>query len=299
MSRPTISTINFSELDDRVVQSAIRAVNRQITEDFTGIWGSDWELTLHASAANPNDLDTLPNEPVRGAGVLYLVNESTLPGALGYHFINAGEVPFGFVFVLDPATNEWTITLSHEALEMMIDPTANVLVPGPDPRNPAGGNIVLHAYEVCDAVERTSYDIDGIAVSNFITPNWFFEGDVQGTRNDFLGVGVKSFLATPGSHLAFFDLNQGWQVYFGQSQDLKAGLARRVERYIRERRRPDESKVLSILAAAKEKPARNILERGKLGMERVSGITRTDRHKAAVEKLFQHLLEAKSSGVYV
>jgi hypothetical protein len=58
------------------------------------------------------------------------VNESTLPGALGYHFINAAEVPFGFVFVLDPNSNEWTITLSHEALEMIIDPTANVLVPG-------------------------------------------------------------------------------------------------------------------------------------------------------------------------
>ena len=209
MGRPTISTINFSQLDDRVVQRAIRAVNRQITEDFSGVWGSDWELVLHASAANPNDPDNLPNEPVRGAGVLYLVDESTLPGALGYHFINGAEVPFGFVFVLDPGGNEWTITLSHEALEMIIDPTANVLVPGPDPRNPAGGNIVLHAYEVCDAVERTSYDIDGIAVSNFITPNWFFEGDAPATRNDFLGVGVQSFLATPGSHLAFFDLNQG------------------------------------------------------------------------------------------
>ena len=287
MGKPTISTINFSQLDDRVVQHAIRSVNRQITEDFTAVWGSDWELVLHASAADPSDPDSLPNEPVRGAGVLYLVNESTLPGALGYHFINGAEVPFGFVFVLDPISNEWTITLSHEALEMIIDPTANVLVPGPDPRNPTNGNIVLHAYEVCDAVERTSYDVDGVAVSNFITPNWFFEGDGPVTRNDFLGVGVNSFLATPGSHLAFFDLNDGWQQIIGQSSGSAGRLAARVDQYYRERKRPDEKKMLAILAETKARLAGKIIDRGRLGMERVSGITRTDRHQAAVEKLFR------------
>lgn len=216
------------------------------------------------------------------------MNESTLPGALGYHFINAAEVPFGFVFVLDPNSNEWTITLSHEALEMIIDPTANVLVPGPDPRNPTNGHVVLRAYEVCDAVERTSYDINGIAVPNFITPNWFFEGDGAATRNDFLGVDVNSFLATPGSHLAFYDLNDGWQQIIGQSKEPASKLAVRVNQYYRERKRPDEKKLLSILSETKERLAGKMIERGRLGMERVRGIMRTDRHQTAVEKLFQY-----------
>src|SRR5882724_907542 len=248
MASPIISVIDFSELSDREVQRAIRAVNRQIADDFAPIWGNSWALTLHASGADPKNLDALPDEPVRGAAVLYLVNESTLPGALGYHAINAAEIPFGFVFVLDPKGSDWTVTLSHETLELMLDPTASVLVPGPDPRNPTGGNYVLHSYEVCDAVERTSYDIDGIEVSNFITPNWFSEGDGTGTRNDFLGVGVKSFGATRDSHLAFFDLSQGrWETYFGQSASAKAGYKDRLERFYCERKRPESEKARAML----------------------------------------------------
>ena len=220
MAFPTISVINFtSDLTDREVQEAIRAVNRQITEDFAPVWGAIWDLRLHASPFDPAEPETVANDPVQGEAVLYLVDESHLPGAAGYHAMNNAEKPYGFVFITDP--NEWTVTLSHEALELIIDPTVNVLVPGPDPRPGQSDNQVLHAYEVCDAVERTSYEIDGIRVSNFITQQWFFSGEAAGTRNDFLGVGVGSFGATTGSHLAFFDLNAGsWVTFLGGARKL-------------------------------------------------------------------------------
>ena len=185
MPFPTISVVNFSDLADDEVQVAIRAVNRQIQEDFAPIWGAVWDLRLHGSAFDAINIDSLVEEHVQGEGVLYIVDQSHLPGAAGYHALNGREVPYGFVFVTDP--DDWTVTLSHEALELMIDPTVNVLVPGPDPRPGGGGNTVLHPYEVCDAVERTSYLIDGIRVSNFITQQWFFADDAPGTRNDFQG----------------------------------------------------------------------------------------------------------------
>src|SRR6185503_7885018 len=90
----------------------------------------------------------------------------------------------------------------------IVDPMANAFVPGPDPR-PGKDGAVLHSYEVCDAVERTSYLIDGIPVSNFVTPQYFGEGDGAGTRNDFLGTPIKSFGCLPGCHLGFFDLDAG------------------------------------------------------------------------------------------
>ena len=34
----------------------------------------------------------------------------------------------GFVFTNLP---DWTVTLSHEVLELIIDPTVNIFVPGP------------------------------------------------------------------------------------------------------------------------------------------------------------------------
>ena len=150
MPFPTISIVNFSALSDNDVQTAIRAVNRQIQEDFAPIWGTIWDLRLHGSSFNADDIDSLVEEFVQGEAVLYIVDEGHLPGAAGYHAMNGREMPYGFVFVTDP--NDWTVTLSHEALELIIDPTVYVLVPGPDPRPGKQDNIVLHAYEVCDAV---------------------------------------------------------------------------------------------------------------------------------------------------
>ena len=206
MPFPTISVVNFANLLDSDVQAAIRAVNRQIREDFAPIWGAVWDLRLHGSSFNADDIDSLVEEFVQGEAVLYIVDEGHLPGAAGYHAINGREMPYGFVFITDP--NDWTVTLSHEALELIIDPTVNVMVPGPDPRPGGQNNIVLHAYEVCDAVERTSYLIDGVRISNFITQQWFFPDDASGTRNDFLGVGVSSFDATPNAISPFWTLTR-------------------------------------------------------------------------------------------
>lgn len=286
MAVPTISIINFAtDLTDRSVQDAIRAVNRQIREDFSSKWGAVWDLRLHAAAFDPRNSADIPEEPVQGEAVLYLVDQSHLPGALGYHALNTREKPFGFVFMVDP--DEWTVTLSHEALELIIDPTVNVLVPGPDPRPGRAQNIVLHAYEVCDAVERTSYEIDGIRVSNFITQQWFAEGDALGTRNDFLGVGVPSFGATQDSHLAFFDLStMTWEQILGAQQELARPLAARQQSYQHDRRRlENEEKLNEIIEECRRNPAPALRELPEGGLANVRGITRTTRRLVAGERL--------------
>ena len=286
MTNPSISVINFStNIDDREAQRAIRAVNRQINEDFAPVWGTAWDLRLHASGVDPQGPD-LEDEPVRGEGVLYLVDEGTLPGALGFHAINAAEIPFGFVFTEN--VNEWTVTLSHEALEMMIDPTANILVPGPDPRDPQAGNVVLHAYEVCDAVERTSYAIDGIRVSNFLTLNWFRAGDPQSTRNDFLGVGVGSFSASPQSHLAFFDLASGVWVddFLGRQRPDRPALVARADLFEQDKPgRLSEKRLSQVLVECQEKPPAALPEAARNSLSAIPGITRMGRYRAAAERL--------------
>lgn len=275
MSLPSISIINFStNLFDDQVQEVIRAINRQVIEDFMPIWGSGRILRLHAPTFNIADEETLADDPVRGESVIYLVDEATLPGALGYHARNTRGIPFGFVFT--DFIENWTVTLSHEVLELIVDPTANVLVPGSDPRNPA--NMVLHTYEVCDAVERTSYQIDQVPVSNFITPVYFTEGDEAGTRNDFLGVGVDSFRATPDSHLAFFDLaTNEWVQILGNQVPASTIQASRVKKFDRQKQeRPKEEQLHQILAACKEKQK---------GLGQVNGISRTSRYQQGALRL--------------
>jgi hypothetical protein len=64
----------------------------------------------------------------------------TSRGALGYHDRNFSGIPFGFVFTeLSREIGEnWSVTLSHEALELIADPEVNLLVMGPHP-NPDEG----------------------------------------------------------------------------------------------------------------------------------------------------------------
>src|SRR5262245_47860670 len=218
MPSPSLAVINFTTtLADKEVRKAIHAVNRQVEEQFRPIWGHDRTLQLHVPNFDLSDPETLAEEPVPADSVMYLVDESSLPGALGFHDLNTRDMPFGFVFVLD--SNDWTTTLSHESLELILDPTANVFVPGPDPRNPT--TVVLHTYEACDAVERLSYPIGDVLVSDFVTPSYFTVGEATGRQNDFLGVGVKSFGVTSGSHLGFVDLTTG-QFVTVRGQDAPA-----------------------------------------------------------------------------
>lgn len=231
MPIPTIAIIDFSDLTDAALQKAIRAINRQVTEDFMPVWGSGRRLRLYAPRFEEGRPDMLSEDPVRGDSVIYIVNEATLRGALGYHDRNSRGIPVGFVFL----TPEWTVTLSHEVLELIVDPTANVLVPGPDPRPGQGDNIVLHAYEVCDAVERTSYNIDGVDVSNFVTPQYFTPGDEPATRNDFLGLDVSSFGQLPGCHLGFFDLAANEWVMHTLQADKPAPLPEKFKAFKKER----------------------------------------------------------------
>lgn len=275
MSLPSIAIINFSSLSDQEVQQAIRTVNRQVTEDFMPIWGAGRICKLHAAKYGPGDEDQLSEDPVHAESVIYLIDEGSLPWALGYHSINATEIPVGFVFV-DPG--DWTITLSHEVLELIIDPTVNIWVPGPHPHDP--DRYLFHSFEVCDAVERYSYRIDGMEVSDFVTAAYFYEGDAPGTRNDFLGVGVPSFGVTDGSHLGVRDYDTWeWEIINGRARDTTVVMAARTSKFRRKQPkppRPSEETLCKILCDYNDHPFK-----GCQSLPHLHGLTRMGRYMAA------------------
>ena len=284
MSIPSIAVINFStQLNDQDIQRAIRSVNRQVVEDFLPVWGAGRVLKLHEPVSDPADIDTLAIEPVYADSVIYLVDEGLLAGALGFHDLNARDLPFGFVFVLD--ATDWTVTLSHEVLELIIDPTVNLFVPGPDPRNPA--NLVLHTYEVCDAVERATYRIDEIDVSNFLTPSYFTIGDARGTRNDFLGVGISSFGVIRNSHIAFLDLSTGnFVTEIGQQTIPPKVMDRGRFSEHPKAKRPSEEKLQEMLSNyQKEKPLAKLQKETPQGLSQMRAITRAGRYRESAQRM--------------
>ena len=284
MALPSISVINFAPvLDDRAVQNAIRSVNRQVIEDFAPIWGGARELRLHAPSLDLAHPDVLTEDPVRGESVVYLVDEASLSSALGYHDLNTRDIPVGFVFVLDGA--DWTVTLSHEVLEVIIDPTVNIFVPGPDPR--AGHlNEVLHTYEVCDAVERSTYEIDGVRVSNFLTPSYFTIGEAIGSRNDFLGVGVDSFGVTRNSHIQFYDLTaQTFVKVIGQRNQGIRSILKNPEAFDHPKPQRPDDRLQRSLDDYHTRPHPKVEGLPYRGLSDLQGISREYRYRADAKRM--------------
>jgi len=209
-----ISVINHTagQVSDEELQNAIRAINRQIREDYEPYWHIGGELRLEGkSGAKPSKQNL---SDMRGDAVLYFWNEVDVDDALGYHDANNRGIPYGFVFteLAKQLGENWSVTLSHEALEMVGDSEVNLLVQGPHPAEPS--RAVFHWYEMCDAVQAETYEIDGVAVSNFVLPLYFTGGDEIGGRNDFLGRTYKgktlrSFGVNPGGYVGFFDPEKG------------------------------------------------------------------------------------------
>ena len=217
-----ISIINTTQLRRHEVQNTLRAVNRQLQEDFRRYWHTDAELRLEGWTGEPLD----PDRPfgMRGDAIIYLLDGDTNNNALGYHAVNHAGVPYGFVFTALSARlgEPWSVTLSHEALELALDPEVNRLVQGPHPNPGEAGRTVYHWYELCDAVQGDTYQIDGVRVSNFLLPLYFTDHEEHVNHNDFLGTGVRSFGVRSGGYVGFFDPDVGRDVTYHQPDDLDA-----------------------------------------------------------------------------
>jgi len=211
-----ISVINHSRtISDEAVQVVIRAINRQISQDFEPYWSFGATLRLEGAIGQHPSTQTLSD--MRGDAVLYLLDGSNTLSATGWHLANYKDIPYGFVFLgLCAQIGEaWSTTLSHEALELVGDPMCNLLVEGNHPIDRR--RRVFHLFEMCDAVQAESYLIDGVEVSNFVLPSYFSLGEQEGRRNDFLGRAydgktLKSFGMNPGGYLNIFDPKSGkWE----------------------------------------------------------------------------------------
>jgi hypothetical protein len=244
-----ISVINHTSglLSDGDVQRAIRAINRQIAEDFAPHWGMSATLRLEGNSRGATSRPAVQHPiEMRGDAVIYIWHPLNVPIALGYHALNFLGIPYGYVF---PALSEslgepWSVTFSHEVLEMIADPEVNRLIMGPHPTNPK--MTVFHWYEVCDAVQNQRYQIDGVNVSNFLLPLFFTSSEEMTSRNDFLGLrhsgrSIRSFGVSPGGYIGFYNpASSEHELYFAEgdlvslrrlTEKGRLGLARRSRRY--------------------------------------------------------------------
>jgi hypothetical protein len=224
----TIAVVNESTVvNGSDLPAVIAALQKQVEEHFWPAWGLDAELELVASA--PRDA-TAGGNPGKGAPLdptwwqLIILDDSDQADALGYHETTAAGLPLGKIFAKTTMQDggQWTVTASHELLEMLVDPEINLSVFVQDSDATSGK---LYAYEVCDAVENATYVIDGVMVSDFVLPSYFEPGTVgvhPAAPFDFLKQLAMPLPALlPGGYLSVFQVgaqSQGWT----QITDMRA-----------------------------------------------------------------------------
>jgi hypothetical protein len=204
---PTITFLNLAKAPLGVdLKKLVAALEKQLQRDFVPIWGYPAKLQV-------------TDKPKPDEWQVVFLDDSDAADALGYHDLTKDGQPVSKVFVKSTvaAGEKVSVTTSHELLEMLIDPGAQMWA--------QNGDSLFYAYEMCDAMEDGEYEIDGIAVSNFVYPS-FFESwhKPRSVRFDHL-----SKVSRP-----FQTLKNGYQIVSNGSTAREIFGSRRKGRHFRE-----------------------------------------------------------------
>jgi hypothetical protein len=184
------------------------ALQKQSTRDLAPIW----EIK-----ATVDTFGRLSDVPVGYWPII--VTEKNLGDAAGIHEDKQGQ-PFALVRY----SYGWSLTASHECLEMLVDPFGNRIMAGQSLMKNQGR--VEYLVEVCDPSEddQFAYRVNGILVSDFYTPDFFAPGAVPGGRYSFTRAIESPRQVLKGGYISWHDpVSDHWyqQIFFGSKPEFR------------------------------------------------------------------------------
>lgn len=189
----TVAVANHSSLTKAEVEAICQALSDQATHHIAPAWRTQGaKLLLRAPA-------------VTDWQMLFL-EDSDQEGALGYHDDETSHgLPRMKVFVKDCEADGISPSscASHELAEALVDPyltTANF-----------DGASKFWATEIGDPAQASTYEIGGVEVQDFVTPQWF---GAPGSQFDHTHTITRPFQVPKGGYAQFLDINHpgnGWQ----------------------------------------------------------------------------------------
>lgn len=188
------------KLDPDLVQSAAAALNIQVTRDLPQFWPA-----VHATVLY------LPNHKKTPSGVWPVQLVASLPPGEGGYHLDKHNQPYAKVLA-DAGSDGWTVAASHEILEMLVDPFGNRLqtsrsieiVNGKIQDGPSEFAYLVEACDPCEA-DQYGYSIQGIAVSDFLTPRFYDPLPTPGTRYSFTGALKAPRQILPGGYISWIN----------------------------------------------------------------------------------------------
>jgi hypothetical protein len=206
----TINLALVSEIEDHDPTDLARvgaALQRQATRDFAAVW--DVRATV----------DVFPKLEDVPVGYWPMMIVEDVEGAAGIHLDKNGQ-PFALIEMSD----SWSLTASHEMLEMLADPFGNRLVPGPSVKR--GQGRVEYLVEVCDPSEAAEfgYTVNDMLVSDFYTPRFFDPVHSSAIRYSFTDAIKQPRQVLRGGYLSWHDpkTDYWWQqTWFGSRKEYR------------------------------------------------------------------------------
>lgn len=206
------------KLDASLVQAAAAALNIQVMRDLPQYWN------IQATVRHLPDPNTIPV----GVWPVFLVAKLP-PDEGGVHLDNKNQ-PYSLV-IGTPGNDDWTIDASHETIEMLVDPAGNRVQTSRAieiVKNGVQDTVGEFGYmvEACDPCEANqyAYSIQGIAVSDFITPHFYDPVVTSGTRYSFGGNIERPRQVLPGGYISFTNpQSDDWEqiLFLGPTPQLR------------------------------------------------------------------------------
>lgn len=189
---PTIAIVDIDAgIPAAEVKAAAAALAKQVAYHYAPHWGNSANVVA---------------APASGVGQwrLELRKVPTVDGALGYHDRQSDGTPILYVFpeLCKQSNVAWTSCASHEILEALADPLLRKCAQAPDGK--------IWSLEVCDACESESYDVDGVAVSDFCLPAFFEPEQGVVEQYDYMKKITTPFQILPGGYGQTWDPSTGW-----------------------------------------------------------------------------------------
>jgi hypothetical protein len=174
------------------------ALNVQANRDVQNIWTVSATVT---ALADPESIEL-------GVWPIFIVDDVGQDGATGLQLTDHQQ-PYALV----EAGPTWSLTASHECLEMLVDPSGNRLMPS-SAITVANGKVrdvttekFEYLVEVADPSEDpvNAYMIDEVLVADFYTPHFFDPVVSPGVRYSFTGRIKRPREILPGGYISWLN----------------------------------------------------------------------------------------------
>lgn len=184
----------------------VAALNVQVTQHLPRYWSTAPDAIVR--------MVTEPQRIPRGVWPVMLVDHLKYDEG-GFHYLSHNQ-PAAKV-LLTQSSNDWSISASHEVLEMLVDPSGNRLQLAPGIKLNGGaieedGADCQYLLEICDPCEAVHYMVGEVKVADFATPD-FYE-PLQGGPYSFTGSIKVPRRILPGGYITWISPTNSeiWQM---------------------------------------------------------------------------------------